>query len=85
MNQKKSKAQPSKKEPWNSFKYLAGLVRKKEPVVLHLATNTIEDQSTLKGIIIDVDSYTIAFLTNDGRELLVFKHAVRFIEKVKGK
>lgn len=45
MNQKKSKTQPSKKEPWNSFKYLVGLARKKEPVVLHLATNTIEDES----------------------------------------
>jgi sRNA-binding regulator protein Hfq len=45
----------------------------------------LKEESQLEGIIIDADNYTIAFLTNNGRELLVFKHAVRFIEKVKGK
>jgi len=63
---------------------LASLARKKESVILHLKTNTIEDESELKGVIIDTDNYTLAFLTDRGRELLVFKHAVRFIEKVKG-
>lgn len=85
MSQHESKAKPKKKEPWNSFFYLAGLAKKKEPVIIHLNTNTIEDEKQLKGIIIDMDNYTIAFLTDDGRELLVFKHAVRFIERVKGK
>ncbi|MBA7490755.1 hypothetical protein ES702_01298 [subsurface metagenome] len=73
-----------KEKPWNSFAYLASLVRKKEPVILHLNSNTIEDESTLKGIIVDVDNYTIAFLADPGRELLVFKHSIRFIEKVLG-
>lgn len=85
MNQKKSKTQPKKQPPWNSFKYLASLAKKKEPVVLHLNTNTLEEESTLKGVIVQADNYTLAFLTERGRELLVFKHAVRFIEKVKGK
>jgi len=69
-----------KEKPWNSFVYLAALVRKKEPVILHLNSNTIEEESTLKGIIVGVNNYTIAFLT-EGRELLIFKHAIRFIEK----
>ena len=71
-----------KEKPWSSFAYLVGLARKKEPVILHLNSNTIEDESTLKGIIIDVDNYTIAFLADPARELLVFKHSIRFIEKV---
>ncbi len=84
MNRQKSK-QPKRQQPWNSFAYLASLAKKKVPVILHLNTNTIEDESELKGIIIDADNWTLAFLTNNGRELLVFKHAVRFIEKVKQK
>ncbi len=83
MNQQKGKQKPKKQPPWNSFAYLAGLARKKEPVILHLNTNTIEDESELKGIIIEADNYTLAFLTNNGRELVVFKHAIRFIERVK--
>lgn len=83
MNQKPT-PKPKKQPPWNSFAYLASLARKKESVILHLKTNTIEDESELKGVIIDTDNYTLAFLTDRGRELLVFKHAVRFIEKVKG-
>jgi len=51
----------------------------------YLNTNTIEDESQLRGVIIDVDNWTLAFLTDDGRKLLVFKHALRFIEKVKEK
>jgi len=81
----KPKPKPKKQPPWNSFAYLASLARKKEPVTIHLNTNTIEDESQLRGVIIDVDNYTLAFLTNDSRELLVFKHALRFIEEVKGK
>jgi len=81
----KTKQRPKKQEPWNAFAYLASLARKKEPVIIHLNTNTIEDESQLRGVIIDVDNWMLAFLTNDGRELLVFKHALRFIEKVKGK
>jgi len=77
--------QKPKKQPWNGFAYLAGLAKKKEPVILYLNSNTIDDESELKGIIIDVDSYTIAFLTDKGRELLVFKHAVRYVEKVRQK
>ena len=79
MNQKENK---EKERPWNSFAYLVGLAKKKEPVILHLNSNTIEDESTLKGVIIGVDNYTIAFLAEPGRELLVFKHGIRFIEKV---
>lgn len=71
-----------KEKPWNSFAYLAALARKKEPVILHLNSNTIEDESTLKGVIVGVDNYTLAFLADTGRELLVFKHSIRFIEKV---
>ena len=82
MNQK-PKQKPKKQPPWNSFAYLAGLAKKKEPVVLHLNANTLDDESHLDGIIIDADNYTIAFLTDKGRELLVFKHAIRFIERVK--
>lgn len=85
MNQKKSKNQPKEQQPWNSFAYLAGLAKKKEPVILHLNTNTIEDESELKGVVIDLDTYTLAFLTNDGRELLVFKHSIKYLEKVKAK
>lgn len=85
MNQQKGKQKPKKQQPWNSFAYLAGLAKKKEPVILHLNTNTIEDESELKGIIIDTDNYTLAFLTDRGRELVVFKHAIRFIERVRGK
>ena len=80
-----NKQKAKKEQPWNSFAYLNSLASKKEPVVLHLNTNTLDDESHLEGIIIDVDKYTIAFLTDKGRELLVFKHAVRYIEKVKGK
>jgi len=87
MSQKENKAKqkPKKQLPWNSFTYLSSLARKKEPVIVHLNINTLEEESQLEGIIIDADNYTLAFLTNNGRELLVFKHAVRFIEKVKGK
>jgi len=85
MSQKNNRQKPKKQEPWNAFVYLASLARKKEPVTIHLNTNTIEDESQLRGVIIDVDNWTLAFLTNDGRELLVFKHALRFIEKVKEK
>jgi len=84
MNQK-PKPKPKKQPPWNGFAYLAGLAKKKEPVILHLNANTLDDESHLEGIIIDVDNYTLAFLTDRGRELLVFKHAIRYIEKVKGK
>ena len=79
----KIKQRPKKQQSWNSFAYLADLATKKQPVILHL--NTIEEESQLKGIIIDADNWTLAFLTNDDRELLVFKHTIRFIEKVKGK
>jgi len=85
MSQKNNRQKPKKQEPWNAFAYLASSARKKEPVTIHLNTNTIEDESQLRGVIIEADNYTLAFLTNDGRELLVFKHALRFIEKVKGK
>lgn len=85
MTQQKNKQKPKKQQPWNSFAYLVGLAREKELVVIYLNTNTVEDESQLKGIIIDADNYTLAFLTNDGRLLLVFKHAVRFIEKLRGK
>lgn len=83
MNQK-PKPKP-KQQPWGSFAYLRSLASKKEPVILYLNSNTIDDESHLEGIIIDVDNYAIAFLTDKGRELLVFKRAVRYIEKVKGK
>ena len=85
MNQKKSKTQPKQEKPWNSLAYLAKLAREKEPVIVHLFTNTVEDESELKGIIVQTDTYILGFLTNDGRELLVFKHAIRFIERVRGK
>ena len=51
-----SKQRPKKQERWNAFVYLASLARKKEPVTIHLNTNTIEDESQLRGIIIDVDN-----------------------------
>ena len=85
MSQKNNKVNPKKKEPWNSFAYLASLAKKKELVIIYLNSNTIEDETPLKGIIIDADNWTLAFLTNDGRELLLFKHAVTFIEKLRGK
>ena len=85
MSQKNNKVNPKKKEPWNSFVYLASLAKKKESVVIYLNGNTIEDETWLKGIIGDVDNWTLAFLTNDGRELPLFKHAVRFIDKLRGK
>lgn len=78
------KQKAKKKQPWNSFAYLQKLAKEKAEVVLYLNSGTVDDVNELKGIIIDADNYTLAFLTNDGRELLVFKHAVRFIEKVKG-
>jgi len=74
-----------KKEGWNSFVYLANLAKKKESVVIYRNGNTVKDVTRLKGIIGDVDNRTLAFLTNDGRELPLFKHAVRFIEKLRGK
>lgn len=85
MSQKNDKPKPKKREPWNSFIYLADLAKKKEQVILHLNTNTIEDKPQLKGVIAQVDNYTIALLTDNGRELLIFKHAIRFIERVKQK
>ena len=85
MNQQKGRQKPKKQPPWNSFAYLGGLANRKEPVILHLNTNTLDDESVLEGVICGADNYTIAFLTNKGRELLVFKHAIRFIERVKGK
>lgn len=80
MNQK---LKPKKRQPWNSFVYLASLAKKKEPVVLHLNTNTLDEEGKLEGVIIDADNHTLAFLTERGRELLVFKHAIRYIEKVR--
>ncbi len=79
----KPKQKSKKQPPWNSFAYLVGLAKKKEPVILHLNTNTLDDESHLEGIIIDVDNYTLAFLTDKGKEFLVFKHTIRFIERVK--
>ncbi len=84
-NKQKPKQKSKKQEPWNSFAYLGGLVNRKEPVILHLATNTLDDESQVEGVICGVDKLTLAFLTDRGRELLVFKHTIRFIEKVKGK
>ena len=83
MSNNKPKQKPKKQPPWNSFAYLADLAKRKEPVIIHLNTNTLDEESILKGIIIEVDNYTIAFLADTGRELLVFKHAIRFIERVK--
>ena len=40
----KTKQRPKKQEPWNAFAYLASLARKKEPVIIHLNINTIEDE-----------------------------------------
>lgn len=85
MNQQKPKQKSKQQQPWNSFAYLAGLAKKKEPVILYLNSNTIDDEFELKGVIIDADNYTLAFLANNGRELLVFKHAVRYIERVRKK
>ena len=85
MSQKNNKAKTGKDQPWNSFAYPASLARKKESVIIHLNTNTIEDESQLKGVIIDLDNWTLAFLTNNGRELLLFKHAIRLIKKLRGK
>lgn len=42
-------------------------------MILYLNTNTIEDESQQKGAIIEADNWTLAFLTDDGRELLVFQ------------
>ena len=81
----KKKQKPKKQQPWNSFAYLASLGKKKESVVIYRNGNTVKDVTLLKGIIGDVDNRTLAFLTNDGRELPLFKHAVRFIEKLRGK
>ena len=81
----KPKPKPKKQPPWNSFAYLQKLAREKMPVILYLNSNTVDDVSELRGIVIDTDNWTIALLTNDQRELLVFKHAVRFIERVKQK
>jgi len=61
VTQQKNKQKPKKQQPWNSFAYLGSLARKKESVILHLNTNTIEDESELKGIIIDADNWTLAF------------------------
>lgn len=83
MNQKGNK--PKKQKPWNEYAYLASLARKKEPVTIYLNRNTIEDESVIKGIIVDCDNYSLAFLAEGGRELLIFKHAIRFIERLKGK
>jgi len=83
MSNNKPKQKPKKQPPWNSFAYLAGLAKKEEPVILHLNTNTLDDESHLEGMILQTDNYTLAFLTDKGRELLVFKHAIRFIERVK--
>jgi len=83
MSQKQSKAKAKKEQPWNSFAYLGDLAKRKERTILHLSTNTVEDESQLEGIIIGADNYTLAFLANNGRELLVFKHAIRFIERVR--
>lgn len=85
MNRKKSKKEPKKQQLWDPFTYLATLATGKEPVIIHLNTNAIEDESQQKGAIIEADNYTLAFLTNNGRELLVLKHAIRFIEMVGGK
>jgi len=85
MSQKNNKAKTGKDQPWNSFAYLASLAQKKEPVIIQLNTNTIEDETRLKEIIIDVDDLTLDFLTNDGREFLLFKHAVTPIKKLRGK
>ena len=51
MSQKENtvKQKSKKREPWNSFAYLAGLARKKEPVIIHLNKSTIEDESQLTG------------------------------------
>jgi len=79
----KQKPKPEKDKPWNEYAYLAHLANKKEPVILHLNTNTIEEESQLKGMIVHAGNYIFAFLTDNGRELLVFKHAIRYIERVR--
>lgn len=79
----KPKQKSKKQEPWNSYAYLGGLVNRKESVILHLATNTLDDEGQFEGVICGVDKLALAFLANNGRELLVFKHAVRYIEKVR--
>lgn len=84
-NKPKQKQNPKKREAWNSFAYLGGLMNRQERVILHLATNTLDDESQVEGVIIGSDKLALAFLTDRGRELLIFKQAIRFIEKVKGK
>lgn len=83
MTEKKNKEKPGKQKPWNEYGYLSHLAAKKEPVILHLNSNTIEDEKELKGVIVHAGTYTLAFLTEDQRQLLVFKHSIRYIQRVK--
>lgn len=79
------KPKPKKQQPWNSFAYLAGLAKKKTSVMVYLNSNTLEEESQLKGVLCETDNWTIAFLTDTGRRLLLFKHSIRYIEEVKAK
>ena len=54
-----------KQEPWNSFGHLANLAKKKEPVIIHLSSNTPGDEIQPREIIIDVENRTLAFPATD--------------------
>lgn len=84
MGQKESKQKPKKKEPWNNYSWLANLARQGEKVLIHYREAT-DDVCYLECRLMNADNWTIQVTDNKGKELIIFKHAVRAIERMKVK
>lgn len=82
MDQPQSKQKPKKQPPWNNYAWLAEAARKGEKVLIHFREAT-DDICYLECRLMNADNWTIQVTDNKGKELIVFKHAVRAIERIK--
>lgn len=83
MSQQKSKLKP-KNKPWNNYSWLANLAQRGEKVLIHFREAT-DDVCYLECRLMNADNWTLQVTDNHNRELIIFKHAVRAIERVKKK
>jgi len=84
MNQQKGKQKPKKQQPWNNFAWLANLARQGEKILIHFREAT-DDICYLECRLMNADNWTIQVTDNKGKELIIFKHAIRAVERIKKK
>lgn len=84
MSQKENKPKLKKKEAWNNYAWLANFARRGEKVLIHYREAT-DDVCYLECRLMNADNWTIQVTDNKDRELIIFKHAIRAIERIKQK